>query len=71
MTMKEKLDSELLRGSLDLVILAALVDGPKYGYLLQQRVRDTSAGRVDLQAGTLYPLLQKLEADKLDAHKVG
>jgi PadR family transcriptional regulator, regulatory protein PadR len=63
--MNEKFDSELLRGSLDIVVLSALVDGPKYGYLLQQRVRESSSGRVDLQAGTLYPLLQKLEADKL------
>jgi len=63
--MNPKLDSELLRGSLDLMILSALLDGPKYGYLLQQRLRESSEGRVELMAGTMYPLLQRLETDKL------
>lgn len=62
--MAASIDSELLRGSLDLMVLAVLADGPKYGYLIQQRLRDTSGSRVDLQAGTLYPLLHRLEADK-------
>ena len=63
--MTERLDAELLRGSLDLMVLAVLADGPAYGYSLQQRLREVSGQRVDLQAGTLYPLLHRLEADKL------
>jgi PadR family transcriptional regulator, regulatory protein PadR len=59
------LPRELLRGSLDLMILSALLDAPKYGYLIQQRIAAASAGQVKLQAGTLYPLLHRLEADKL------
>src|SRR5262245_53884414 len=47
------------------MVLSVLADGPKYGYLLQQQLRDTSRTRVDVQAGTLYPLLHRLEADKL------
>lgn len=60
-----KLNPELLRGSLDLVVLTVLSGGRKYGYLLQQELREASRGMVDLQAGTLYPLLHKLELDKL------
>jgi len=60
-----KLNSELTRGSLDLMVLTVISSGRKYGYLLQQELRDASRGRVDLQAGTLYPLLHRLEADKL------
>ena len=60
-----KLNPELLRGSLDLVVLTVLSSGKKYGYLLQQELRDTSRGMVDMPAGTLYPLLHRLEADKL------
>src|SRR5262245_13487226 len=59
------LPRELLRGSLDLMILSALLDEPKYGYLIQQRIAKGSGGQVKLQAGTLYPLLHRLEADKL------
>jgi DNA-binding PadR family transcriptional regulator len=57
-----ELDAELLRGSLELMLLTVLADGPKYGYLIQQRLLETSNGKVKMQAGTLYPLLHKLEA---------
>jgi DNA-binding PadR family transcriptional regulator len=56
---------ELMRGSLDLMVLSILATGSKYGYLLQQELCDASRGLVDLRAGTLYPLLHRLEADKL------
>jgi DNA-binding PadR family transcriptional regulator len=47
------------------MVLSVLAGGKKYGYLLQREMRVASGGRVDLQAGTLYPLLHKLEDDKL------
>lgn len=56
---------ELLRGSLDLMVLSVLAGGAKYGYLLQQELAQASGGQVDLPAGTLYPLLHRLEADRL------
>jgi DNA-binding PadR family transcriptional regulator len=59
------LNPELMRGSLDLVVLSALAAGPKYGYLVQQELRDASGGLVDVRAGTLYPLLHRLELEKL------
>ncbi len=63
--MDEAFDSELLRGSLDLMVLGVLADGPKYGYSLQQSLRTASYGRIDPKAGTLYPLLHRLEDDGL------
>lgn len=60
-----KLNSELMRGSLDLMLLTVLSGGKKYGYLLQQELREASRGLIDIQAGTMYPLLHRLESDKL------
>jgi DNA-binding PadR family transcriptional regulator len=60
-----KFERELLRGSLDLMVLSVLAGSKKYGYLIQREVREASGGRVDLPAGTLYPLLHRLEDEKL------
>lgn len=60
----EPLSPELLRGSLELMVLSVLADGPRYGYLIQQQLRTTSRDMVDVQAGTLYPVLHRLEKDK-------
>ena len=60
-----KFNPELMRGSLDLMVLSVLASSRKYGYLLQQELREASRGLVDVQAGTLYPLLHRLESDKL------
>jgi PadR family transcriptional regulator PadR len=63
--MTERFGPDLLRGSLDLMVLSALVPGSTYGYELQQRLRESSRDLVQIQAGTLYPLLHRLETDKL------
>ena len=63
--MTEPFRPELLRGNLDLMILSVLCGEPKYGYLIQQSLREASHGRVDPKAGTLYPLLHRPEADGL------
>jgi PadR family transcriptional regulator PadR len=52
---------DLMRGSLDLMVLSILSERPLYGYLIQKRLREASGNLVRLQAGTLYPLLHKLE----------
>jgi DNA-binding PadR family transcriptional regulator len=59
------LNTELMRGSLHLMVLSVLSDGSKYGYLIQQQLKEASDELVDLKAGTLYPILHKLETDKL------
>jgi PadR family transcriptional regulator len=58
------LSPELLRGSLDLMVLSVLADGWKYGYLIQQQLKAGSGDLVNIQAGTLYPVLHRLEKDK-------
>lgn len=63
--MAKKTGQELLRGSLDLMVLSVLADGAKYGYLIQKRISDASRGDISLQTGTLYPLLHRLETSKL------
>lgn len=63
--MADKFSSELVRGSLDLMVLSVLADGPKYGYRIAQRLREVSGEMVSMPAGTMYPLLHRLEDDKL------
>jgi DNA-binding PadR family transcriptional regulator len=63
--MADRFQRDLLRGSLDLMVLSTLSDGATYGYRILQEIRDASRGRVDLKAGTIYPLLHRLEAAKL------
>ena len=63
--MSERFQKELVRGSLDVLVLSALADAAKYGYLIQKHVREATNGQAKLSAGTLYPLLHRLEAKKL------
>lgn len=63
--MTDRFERDLLRGSWDLMILSVLAHGKKYGYLIQKELRDASRGRAELQAGTLYPILHRLEQEKL------
>ena len=63
--MMDRFSAELMRGSLDLMVLSVLMQEPQYGYSMQQKLRDATKGRVPLPAGTLYPLLHRLEAEKL------
>lgn len=64
--MTDAFGPDLLRGSLDLMVLSVLSAGGRmYGYLIGRRLHDASRGQVDVQAGTLYPLLHRLESDKL------
>lgn len=62
--MGNRFQRDLLRGSLDLMVLSVLSTQSQYGYMIQQRIEQASGGRVQLKAGTLYPLLHKLEAEK-------
>ena len=61
----DDISSELIRGSLDLLVLNGLREGPRYGYLIQQTLRDGSGQQVKLTAGSLYPILHRLEAEGL------
>ena len=63
--MSEQFQRNLLRGSLDLMVLSVVASEPQYGYMIQKRINLATEGKVKLPAGTLYPLLHRLEADKL------
>lgn len=54
---------DLLRGSLELMVLTDLSPGSRYGYQILTSLRQRSGGRVELKAGTLYPILHKLERE--------
>lgn len=56
--------SELLKGTLQTIILKVLKDhGKMYGYEITQKVKDLSVGRILLTEGALYPTLHRLEAE--------
>jgi DNA-binding PadR family transcriptional regulator len=58
--------TELLKGSLQTIILKLLSEqGKMYGYEITQRVKELSAGTIQLTEGALYPTLHKLEAEGL------
>ncbi|MEM9411977.1 MAG: helix-turn-helix transcriptional regulator [Planctomycetota bacterium] len=61
--MTDKFQSDLLRGSLDMMALSIVAQESVYGYLIQKRLNLASGGKVKLPAGTLYPLLHRLESD--------
>ncbi len=55
---------ELLKGSLQTIILKLLVDNDRmYGYEITQKVKELSGGKLVLTEGALYPTLHKLEAE--------
>jgi PadR family transcriptional regulator PadR len=55
---------ELLQGTLDLIVLQALRWGPRHGYGLVQLIRATSNGVLQVDAGSLYPALHRLEKQR-------
>ncbi len=52
---------EFLRGTLDVLILKALVWGPLHGYAITHLIRRQSDGALLVEEGTLYPALWRLE----------
>lgn len=56
-----------LKGHLDVLLLAALEDGPRHGYAVKEALREGSGGRFDLPTGTIYPALHRLEGAGLIA----
>ena len=52
---------ELLQGTLDMIILQTLRWGPNHGYGLVQLIRASSRGVLQVDTGSLYPALHRLE----------
>jgi PadR family transcriptional regulator PadR len=53
---------ELLQGTLDLLILRTLVFGPSHGHAIGKRIRSVSDDVLQIETGSLYPALHRLEA---------
>lgn len=53
--------SDLPQGTLDLLILKVIGTGPLHGYAIAQRMQLISRSVVQVQQGTLYPALHRLE----------
>jgi PadR family transcriptional regulator, regulatory protein PadR len=63
--MTESKKSDLLQGTLDLLILKTLLPGSLHGYAIAQRILITSRETLDVQQGSLYPALHRLERKQL------
>jgi PadR family transcriptional regulator, regulatory protein PadR len=57
--------SDALRGSLDLLVLKTLSLAPMHGWGISQRLQQISEGVLEVNQGSLYPALQRLEKDGL------
>jgi len=53
--------SDVLRGTLDLLVLKTLSLEPMHGWGISQRIQQLSRGILDVNQGSLYPALQRLE----------
>jgi PadR family transcriptional regulator PadR len=63
--------TDALRGSLDLLVLKTLSLEPMHGWGISRRVQQTSKGVLEVNQGSLYPALQRLEKDGLVASEWG
>lgn len=55
---------ELLQGTLDLIVLQTLCWGPRHGYGIAQMIRAGSRDLLQVDTGSLYPALHRLERQK-------
>ncbi len=53
--------SDLLPGTLDLLILRTLAQDPNHGWAIAQRIQQVSRDLLKVQQGSLYPALHRLE----------
>lgn len=61
----------LIAASVKPIMLSILSHGESYGYEIVQRIQDLSNGKIEWSDGTLYPVLHRLEADRLVASHWG
>jgi PadR family transcriptional regulator PadR len=53
--------ADVLKGHLDMLLLAIVGDGPFHGYAVIEELRRRTDGAIDLPEGTIYPALHRLE----------
>jgi PadR family transcriptional regulator, regulatory protein PadR len=56
-----KTKSDLLQGTLDMLSLKTLASGPMHGWGVSQRIQQISSGVLNINQGSLYPALYRLE----------
>ncbi len=59
------MEGEMLKGHLDMIVLAALAGGPAHGYAVIEEIKRRSGGAFELPEGTVYPVLHRLEESGL------
>jgi PadR family transcriptional regulator, regulatory protein PadR len=59
--MTDEPKTELLRGTLDMLVLKIIALGPNHGYAIAQRLRQISKEFFTVHQGSLYPALHRLE----------
>lgn len=55
------MEGEMLKGHLDMIVLATLAAGPAHGYAVIEEIKRRSNQGFDLPEGTIYPALHRLE----------
>ena len=61
MVFKKPEAGEILQGTLDMLILRTLVLGPAHGHTIAQAIERTSENALEVEQGSLYPALHRLE----------
>ena len=59
--MARQSSSDLLQGTLDLLILQTLSTGAEHGWAISQRIQERSKGVLEVNQGSLYPALHRLD----------
>jgi PadR family transcriptional regulator PadR len=61
---RERTRAAILPGTLDLLILRTLLFGPVHGHGIAKHIQQTSEGLLQVEHGSLYPALQRLERER-------
>jgi transcriptional regulator len=56
--------TDSLQGTLDLLILKTLENGPNHGFGIVSHIQEASSGLLTVEEGSLYPAVHRLERDK-------
>ena len=59
--MEQSQSLALMQGTLDMLILKALLWGPRHGYAIAKYIENTSGDTVTVEEGSLYPALYRME----------
>src|SRR5580658_1901416 len=61
MVKKNQPDSEMLKGTLDMMILRTLIGGDAHGHTIAKVIEQTSENVLEVEQGSLYPALHRIE----------